>query len=189
MVSELSESVAQSPAPFELFLLKPDESNSDEPFNVPEDSNNPNTPLSVEALFKDMPDEEFFEDTWCQPSQVAKSLPFGAYDPEEGEEKTTTDEGDIPMKSNLPSSDQDGLLQVFRTFIMTMVADCESMGNNMSEIDWKNAVLGAFTVEDEEVMQLMEIVATEVNKAPTLHAQDAVGSSTLLVIETARSFS
>jgi hypothetical protein len=188
MTSELSESVAnqsRSPSPFEPFQLKPEESKSDEQFHASND-NSPNTPLSVEELFKEMADEEFFEDTWWP--QLAKSLRFGDYNTDEGEKKTETEEGDpaeIPMKSKLSSRNDENFLQVFKTFMMAIAVDCEKMRNNMSEFD----CMGAFMLEDEELLELMDIVAKEVKKVPALHAEDAVESPAQHFLETARSFS
>ena len=91
-----------------------------------------------------------------------KALSFGEPEPEDREEKTTTaneEKNDTPnaLESVRPSNKDEGFLQGVKSFVMAMSLDCTSMGKNMSEIDWKNAVLGAFMVEDEEVLQLMEI--------------------------------
>lgn len=198
LVSELSMSVAnqsQTPGQFDMFEIKPDQSENKTPFDEESKDDIPDTPrISMEELFNDMPDEEFFEDTWCQPSQVVKALSFGEPEPEDGEEKTTTaneEQNDTPnaLESVRPSNKDESFLQGVKSFVMAMSLDCTSMGKNMSEIDWKNAVLGAFMVEDEEVLQLMEIVSEEIQKAPALLPEDAVESPTRHVIEAAKSFS
>ena len=186
MVSELSESVAnrsQAPATFDQFLLKPDGSK----VHASTDGGKPNNPSS-DDLFKELPDEEFFDEDWCDPSQPAKPLPCGMCDRDEGEKATKEEQTDVMIqtKGKLSSAQEEGYLEAFS---MALNCDFTSMGRNISEIDWKTAVLGAFIVEDKELLQLMDIVSTEINKTPALEVEDAMESPTQLVIETARSFS
>lgn len=191
-VSDLSESVATArPSQKSAFALPggsvtPDQSAVDTSIDQ---SSAMDTSFSVSTsvardIFSGTPeDDEFSEqgNNWFKPSQIAKNFSF------DGSEKDTEAVVVTPEKSS--SSDDEGFIAAFAAFIHAMAMECVAMGQNLSETDWKEAVVGAFLIEEADVDQLISIVATEVQHTPALDTNDAVQSPTMFAIEAARSFS
>jgi hypothetical protein len=153
------------------------------------------TPVVPEGIFDEVPYDDVCEDDdhhnkWCEPSEVIQSLSFCEVDEEEDEKNVSKGTKDSMERQQQPRySENEGFLQYFLAYVEAIVEDCEAMGTTLSEMDWKDAVLGPFMVEDEHVGDLMQVVSTELNKTPALHSADAMEAPTQLAIEAARSFS
>ncbi len=130
-------------------------------------------------LFDDRPDDEFLDDVWCE--DVVRSISDCGEDQEEDLKK-----GSNKSLSEKPNIEDESFIEFFVEYIKSIVCQFDDTETSPAEFNWKDAILGAFLIDDDAVEKLLLIVEKEVKKTPQLNRVDAMEAPTLHVIESAR---
>lgn len=194
VVSDLSESVANRavvPTQQDVSLVlhrveeedSKDATSSSSPTNVIRGSRiqtHVTTSIPIAEDYDQYEDEQGIigDDACGQASAVLKSFSFGTMDetPALHQQATMSTDGDDvssqqPNGVNSParaSADDQGLVESILAYLFALVQECETMGKHVADVDWQDAILRAFVVDEEDMDTVMSIVHEELRKTPAI---------------------